>query len=82
MQGFVLSPGTLVRKVGLSMEVITPGLPLSQPLQPFFLSGVAPGLSLVLHPGEWTISDRDGAALTAAPPCHRPSWGPWLHGLR
>ena len=82
VQGLVLSPGTLVGHEDPPRAVIPPALALTKPLRLFFLSRVVSGLPLGECPGESTIPDVDGAALTTSPPCDGPRWGPWLQGLR
>ena len=72
MQGLVTSPGTLVGHEGPLQAIISPALTLHQPLRLFFLFVVVPALLLDVCPGESTIPDVDGAALTTAPSCNRP----------
>ena len=72
----------LVRKEDPPRAVICPALVLTHPLRLFFLSAAVPGLQLRARPGESMVSNVDGGALIKAPSCDRPSWGPWLQGLR
>ena len=81
LQGFVPSPGTLVRHVGPPRLLIPQAGALTQPLRPFCTFGLAPGIQLGVSPGQLTIPDVDGAAFTAEPSSDRPCWGPGLQGL-
>ena len=61
--------GTLIGQDYQPRAVGLLALALSQALPLFFLSEVVPSLSLGGSPGELTISEVDGTALTTAASC-------------
>ena len=82
VQGFVPSPGTLVGHEDLHRAVLPPALAPTLPLRPSFVLGAGPGLQPAATPWCSVSPEWDGVALTTTPSCDRPSWGPWLQGLR
>ena len=67
----------LVAKDG-RVQGFVPSLALTPPPR----LGAGPGLPPAAVPLCLSTPDWDGSALPTSPSCHRPSWGPWLQGLR
>ena len=61
------------------MQGFVPSLALTPPPR---LSGAGLGLPPAAVYLCSLFPDRDGVALPTTPSCDRPSWGPWLQGLR
>ena len=60
------------------MQGSVPSLALDPPPR----LGAGPGLLPATVPLCLPTPDWDGVALPTTPSCDRPSWGPWLQGLR
>ena len=64
------------------MQGFVPSLALTLPPRPSFVLGAGPGLPPAAIPLCSLCPNWDGVALPTTPSCDRPSWGPWLQGLR
>ena len=64
------------------MQGFVPSLAPTLPLRLSFVLGVGLGLPPAAIPLCSMSPEWDGVALPATPSCYRPSWGPWLQGLR
>ena len=64
------------------MQGFVPSLALTPAPRLSFVFGTGPGLTPAAVPLCLSSPDWDGVALPTTPSCDRPSWGPWLQGLR
>ena len=82
VHGLALSARTLVTREGPPRAFNPLALVLTLPPSPSFFSEPVHGLPLDGRSGESTKPDDSYVGLETPPSGKRPSWGPWLQGLR